>query len=189
MPELELSGGELGPHGLRVARQRLADAFLYELDARALPFRGEFDVVCAFDVLEHIDEDVAVMEEMRLAGKPGALILLSVPQHRRLWSAADDYAGHKRRYSRSELLGKLASAGLAPELVTSFASAVLPLMVASRIRTRLARSTYDPTMEHRQAERTDALLSRLMSIDLRLIRAGRSLPAGGSLFVAARAAA
>jgi ubiquinone/menaquinone biosynthesis C-methylase UbiE len=186
-PELELSGSELSLDALRIARDRLERASLYQFDARAIPFRDEFDVVCAFDVLEHIEQDDAVLKEMRAAAGDGGGLLITVPQHRWLWSASDEYGGHQRRYSRGELLGKLRAAGFKEVLVTSFATAVLPLMAASRLRSRLWAANYDPTEEHVEAQRVDAVLDRLMRIDLALIRRRRSLRVGGSLLVAAKA--
>lgn len=183
---LELSGSELSPVALDIAHSRVPTASLYRFDARAIPFRDEFDVVSAFDVLEHIDDDIAALTEMRAASRPGGGLLLTVPQHRWLWSPTDDYAGHERRYTRAELLDKLHAVGFEELLVTSFATAVLPLMAASRLRLRLLGDRYEPTREHAQASRLDPLLDRLMRIDLSLIRRGRSLPAGGSLLVAAR---
>lgn len=186
-PDLALSGAELGRNGLTIARKRLERTTLYQFDARSTPFQSAFDVVCALDVVEHIDEDVAVLDQMRQAVVPGGLIVVTVPQHQSLWSPADDYAGHKRRYSRSELMSKMKSVGLAPTLVTSFGSAALPLMMLSRFRERHARTTFDPMREHREAHRADAVLDALYNVDLALIRRGRSLPAGGSLLVVARA--
>ena len=53
-PELELTAAELFVEGLEVTRERVPDATLIQADARRLPFRDEFDVVGAFDVLEHV---------------------------------------------------------------------------------------------------------------------------------------
>jgi SAM-dependent methyltransferase len=185
-PGLELSGSELSLDALRIARGRVPAASLYQFDARSIPFREEFDVVCAFDVLEHIEDDMAALREMHAAAKPRGGLLLTVPQHRWLWSPPDDYAGHRRRYTRGELLDKLHAVGFEELMVTSFATAVLPLMAVSRARLRLFRARYEPTREHAQASRVDALLDRLMRIDISLIRRGHSLPFGGSLLVAAR---
>jgi hypothetical protein len=115
-------------------------------------------------------------------------VLITVPQHQWLWSTPDEYAGHRRRYGRRELLGKLRAAGFSEVLVTSFAFSVLPLMAASRLRLRLGRRDHDPFDELRQAQRLGGPLERLMRLDLGMIRRGRSLPAGGSLLVAARTA-
>src|SRR5204863_7401731 len=99
-------------------------------DARALPYRDAFDLVGAFDVLEHIDEDEAVLAEMAAATRRGGGVLITVPQHPWLWSEADDHAHHRRRYSRSALIDKVRSAGLRPVAVTSFVTFLLPVMAA-----------------------------------------------------------
>ena len=57
LPELTLTGAELSAEGLEVARRRLPDVELLELDMLAMPYEGAFDVVGAFDVLEHIEQD------------------------------------------------------------------------------------------------------------------------------------
>lgn len=186
VPGLTLSGSELSVPPLRITRERLPEASLYRFDARAIPFRDEFDLVCAFDVLEHIPDDRLAIQEMTGAMKPGGGILITVPQHPWLWSPPDEYAGHQRRYTRRGLLGKLHGANLKEVLVTSFATTVLPLMAASRLRLRLMRRRYEPTDEHAQAQRLDPILDRLMRLDHSLIRRGRSLQAGGSLLVGAR---
>ena len=113
------SGSDVLCAGLDYARRRVRTANLSQMDATRMPFFNEFDVICAFDVIEHIEADTSVLAEMHRATKPGGGIVLTVPQHKWLWSAADDYAHHVRRYSRSELTKKVKSAGFEPLIVTS----------------------------------------------------------------------
>ena len=99
-----LAGAEMQPAGLTYARRRLGDrAEFVQLDARKIPVRAAFDLVGAFDVLEHIAEDGAVMREVYSALVPGGGFLVAVPQHPALWSRADDIGRHVRRYCRGEL--------------------------------------------------------------------------------------
>ena len=70
-PELEAVGAELFPEGLRVARRRLKGVPLAQMDARSLPVEGAFDLVGAFDVLEHIDRDEEALRAMYGALLPG----------------------------------------------------------------------------------------------------------------------
>ena len=70
-PEMQVSGSEIFLAGLPYARQRLPDVSLFQMDARAIPFFDEFDVIGAFDVLEHIEEDHLVLKEMFEAVRPG----------------------------------------------------------------------------------------------------------------------
>jgi SAM-dependent methyltransferase len=185
LPELTLSGSELFTEALAFAHGRVPEVALYQMDARAIPFAEEFDVIGAFDVLEHIAEDETVLAQMHLATRPGGGILLTVPQHPRLWSPYDDYAHHERRYRRSELVGKVERAGFVVERATSFVAFLLPLMAASRLRVR-RRGEIDLAADLTCPPRLDAALERVLDAELALIRRGVSLPAGGSLLVVAR---
>lgn len=71
-----------------------------------------FDTVCAFDVLEHIDDDVAALSNWISWIKPGGSILLSVPAHSSRFGAGDVWAGHYRRYDRESLLQLVVDQGM-----------------------------------------------------------------------------
>jgi SAM-dependent methyltransferase len=185
-PALQLTGAELYAEGLEFARHRVPDATLLQLDARHMPFDREFDVVGAFDVLEHVDDDGGVLEGIREAVTPGGGVMITVPQHPGLWGPSDDYAHHRRRYTRRVLTSRMRSAGLRIERVTSFVTFALPLMAVSRLRARGEQTTYDPRQEHDDALRINPLLDALAAADFALIRRGVSLPAGGSLLAVAR---
>jgi SAM-dependent methyltransferase len=157
-----------------------------QMDARAIPFQDEFDAVGAFDVLEHIEEDERTLAECRRALRPGGTLLVTVPQHPRLWSNADAYAHHVRRYTRRELTAKLARAGFELRRVTSFVTLLLPAMAVSRILERRSRRPFDPVVEHQRSARVAGPLEAVMRLETMLIRRGVSLPAGGSLLAVAR---
>jgi SAM-dependent methyltransferase len=184
-PEIRLVGGELFQAGLAVAARRVPDAELLELDARDLPFDGEFDVVGAFDVLEHIDDDSRALREMHSALRPGGGLLVTVPQHPRLWSAVDEYSQHVRRYTRVELLDKVRGVGFEVVRWTSFVSLLLPILAVSRLRFRGVK-TFDPLSEYRSPPFVDSALGWVLAAERALIKRGLPLPAGGSLLVVAR---
>jgi len=77
-------------------------------EVTALPFgTAVFDLVCALDIIEHVeDEDSALSELVRVA-RPGATLLLSTPLHPSMWTPFDDFVGHKRRYEPQRLADKL----------------------------------------------------------------------------------
>jgi SAM-dependent methyltransferase len=81
---------------------------------------ARFDLICALEVLEHIEDDHGAMRQWAAWLRPGGTLLVSVPAHRRRWNAGDEWAGHYRRYEREELLGVVRSAGLVVEHVECY---------------------------------------------------------------------
>jgi SAM-dependent methyltransferase len=181
-PKLGLVASDSHVTSLRHAATRLPELDLLQLDARRIPFRDEFDVLGAFDVIEHIDEDEDVLQEMRRALRPRGGLLLTIPQHPFLWSAFDDWSQHRRRYTQGELRAKLDRAGFDVLRFTSFSSLLLPLLVLSR-----RRPGPDLLDELRIGPIVNGLLAAPTALERALIRAGVSFPAGGSLLAVARA--
>ena len=187
-PSAALVGSEIFVSGLAFAAGRVPSAEFYQIDATAIPFREHFDVIGAFDVLEHIEDDESVLQQVTQALVPGGGFLLTVPQHPSLWSPQDDHAHHVRRYTAVEIRRKLMRSGLEVIRVTSFMSLLLPMMAASRLRMRASRAdgAFDAMAELRQPRAINAILEHVMGAERLLIRHGVSFPAGGSLLVVAR---
>jgi SAM-dependent methyltransferase len=81
-----------------------------------LPFADSlFDLVCAFDIVEHVDDDNLALSELSRVCAPGGAFLLSVPLHPSRWTAFDEFVGHRRRYEPARLLAKLGEHGFAVE--------------------------------------------------------------------------
>lgn len=182
---LVVTGSELFEQGLRFARQRLPTAEFSVLDARQMPYQEEFDLAGAFDVLEHIDDDVGVLHGLHGALRVGGHLLITVPQHRWLWSDADDYAHHVRRYRRAELVERVEGAGFTIVRVSSFVTSLLPLMLASRLRRR-RKGSYDLASELVPPQPINRSLEWILNRECDLIARGVNLPAGGSLVLVAR---
>lgn len=185
-PALKLSASEAAATGLAHAAARVPGADLMQMDARRIPFRDEFDVVGAFDVIEHLEDDRAVLAGLRAAAVPAGGLLLTVPQHPFLWSEYDARAGHVRRYRAAELREKVMEAGFEIVKMTSFVTLLLPFMLVSRLAQRRPRRDYDPLAELRIAPWLNRALEQALDAERWLIRAGVPLPAGGSLLVVAR---
>ena len=183
-PDLDAVGAELYPEGLRVARRRLKGVPLARMDARSISIEGAFDVVGAFDVLEHIDRDDEALRGMFTALRPGGGLVVTVPQHRWLWSQADEFAGHARRYTRRELTQRMLDAGFELLWTTSFVTLLLPLISTSRLITR--RRPYSLERELGLPRWIDRLFERSLDLERAAMTRGASLPAGGSLLVVAR---
>jgi SAM-dependent methyltransferase len=184
-PHLALAGTEFFAEGLAFARERLGDAVsLEQADATRLDRHEAFDLVGAFDVIEHIEDDRGVLTNLHAALRPGGGVLLTVPQHAWLWSATDVAACHVRRYSRKELREKLAAAGFDVLRMTSFTSLLLPAMWLARLRKRDGMDEVEAELDLPSlANAAGYAASRLEN---GMIRAGIDLPAGGSLLAVAR---
>lgn len=186
-PEARLSGSEYFEEGLVYARQRVPGAEFTQMDARRIPYESELDTIGAFDVLEHIEEDEVVLQQIYKALKPGGIVFITVPQHRWLWSAVDEYACHVRRYDANELNNKVCNAGFYIIQNTSFVSTLLPAMYLSRL---LQRNKMNKSMGTMAELRINPILNKifewLLNFELILIRAGIALPVGGSRLLIAR---
>ncbi len=111
-------------------------------DARDLPVSSDAcDLVTAFDVLEHIDEDYLVTAEFARVLRPGGTALISVPCDMALWSAHDEACGHVRRYSRGGLADVVQKAGLTIDRMWSWNVLLRP--VVARRRRSLTGSDLD----------------------------------------------
>jgi SAM-dependent methyltransferase len=188
-PGMRLVGGDIYVSTFKNASSRVPKAEFIQVDATALPYKNEFDVIGAFDVLEHLDDDERAIKQMQQAVKSKGGIIVTVPQHPWLWSPLDEMACHKRRYSRRELISKIESAGLQVKWVTSFMSMLLPFMAVSRIRFRLTRGKQvfaDATAEFQLPKWLDFILEKVCDVETRFIEKDlRSFPMGGSLLAVA----
>ena len=103
--------------------------------AEKLPYADElFDLITAFDVVEHLDDDLAGLKEMRRVLRPGGRVLLFVPTFMFLWGLQDDVSNHRRRYRLPELSRILEQAGFEVER-TSYANITffLPILLSENL--------------------------------------------------------
>lgn len=161
--------------------------------ALELPFRsGSFDLVTAFDVIEHCAPEQVALGELRRVLAPGGRLLASVPAYSWAWSRHDIDNGHHRRYTRKTLVDALQSSGFEVDRVTYAFASVFPLFAAERlVRRALERVTTcsdqgpaDVANVPHLAPSVQRLLIGLTRFDERLL-ARRDLPFGSSVFVAA----
>jgi SAM-dependent methyltransferase len=181
-------GTDLHPTGLARARERMpCDVEFVQMNALAIPAVAAFDLVGAFDVVEHVSDDEGVLRAMRRVLKRGGGAIIAVPQHPWLWSRADDIAHHQRRYQRGELESKLQRTGFECLSSTSYTATLLPLLLASRLKARFIPSSGDLDREVAPNPVVNAILKTILTAEVRLALAGIRWPVGGSRVVVARA--
>ena len=113
-------------HGLRGARARVD----------AVPLEdGSAEVVCLLDVIEHLDDPAPALREAARVLVPGGRLMITVPAHPWLWSAADEVLGHVRRYTRSALRTQLEATGFEVVLLTHVFSWLVPPVWLKRLVT------------------------------------------------------
>lgn len=184
--QARVTGSEIFSTGLPYALERVPNAELLQMDARHIPYEDEFDVIGAFDVLEHIEEDEMVLSEMTRALHPNGGIILTVPQHPQLWSRQDEYACHVRRYKMGELREKVRRAGFHIAFETSFVSLLLPAMAASRLMQSRRHEAIDEMAELRLPKLLNSTFEAMMKVERLLIRMGMRFPIGGSDLLVAK---
>ena len=115
-----------------------------------LPGEQSFDMVCAFEVLEHLADDAAALAAWAPKVQLGGHLLLSVPAWQHMFGPWDEAVGHYRRYSPDELADKLRAAGFEPVLIGLYG---WPLAFAlEAIRNRVADGS--PQQEDSTADQT-----------------------------------
>ncbi len=112
---------------------------------------GTFDLICAFEVLEHIEDDARALCEWREHLRPGGWLLVSVPAHSKRFAASDVAVGHHRRYDREPLLGLLESSGLRVEWLRSWGFPLGVVLEAIRNQLGARTSSLPSTVEARTA--------------------------------------
>ncbi|MEL6124111.1 MAG: methyltransferase domain-containing protein [Bacteroidota bacterium] len=150
-----------------------------------LPYADDsFDVVCAFDVIEHIDDHEMAMKELKRVLKPEGRGYVSVPALMQLWSDHDVINHHYRRYTRSELEEVITKTGLNRVRLSYFNFVMFPLIYIVR------RYVSKPSQNHNEAKSdfssykvggaTNAILKWLFSTERRWLRFA-NFPIGVSL--------
>ncbi len=152
-----------------------------------LPFAdATFDVVTAMDVLEHTDDDLAALAELRRVCKPGGMLLVTVPAYGFMWSEHDEALKHRRRYTAHELRNKLSNRGFAIERSSYFITTLFFPILAMRIHQGLFKRSVEPQTSIRLLPRwLNSSLIGLLGVERRLFRS-MNLPFGVSIVALAR---
>lgn len=157
--------------------------------AMALPFPdGSFDVITAFDVIEHCEPESTALAEVARVLRPRGHFLMAVPAYQWAWSDHDIANGHHRRYTKARARAAVESAGLRVERATYAFAAVFPIFAAERLARRVLgrRTQAQDIAEIPEVPRVvNTALKRVSRFDVALLRR-TDLPFGSSVFVAAK---
>lgn len=170
--------GEVHSNGLNYAKKKGIKK-LYQFDLFHPPFEEEFDVICLFDVLEHLSDDQLALTCIKKMLKPAGMLILTVPAHSWLWSHEDVIAGHKRRYTKDHLETLFQRVGMESLHNRYFFSAILPFLFLRKLSKK--NSTFEIKLNVFLNKFCDFLTQSEFYLD-------RLLPnvAGGSLLAVAQ---
>ena len=145
---------------------------------------GHYDLIGAFDVIEHVDDDHAAVASLAKRLKPGGKLVVTVPAHQWMWSAHDVVNHHKRRYSKAGLKALIDGSPLRLEKIGYLNSLLFPLAAAVRLAGKAAgKDSSDDTLPPGPV---NWAFEKIFGLERHLV--GRlPLPPGLSLFAVAAA--
>jgi SAM-dependent methyltransferase len=176
------------PESLELVRRRI-DTTLVLVDEGPLPPLGPGQSLLGlFDVLEHMDDDVAVLRFLASVLSPGGVLVLTVPAHPFLFDEMDEIAHHRRRYRRRELRDKLRAAGFHVRMLTHFMAPLVPALVLLRGAGRLFSRGHDAharrDVEFRVVPVFNGAMRALLALEQLVLRV-LPLPFGSSILAVA----
>ncbi len=182
-----VTGVELSDTSVCLARERGAGEVV-EGSVLEMPFEADsFDMAASLDVIEHLEDDLAALRELRRVVTPGGSLLVTVPAYQWLWSGHDEINHHFRRYTRRSLQQAGEEAGWQQVRTTYFNSLLLPAAILLRVLDRFSRKTTESSLDlWVPPEPLNWLLERPLSLEAALIGRGGRIPAGLSLLAVFR---
>jgi len=157
-------------------------------NAQKLSFPSNFfDCLIVLDVLEHVDENIALSEFVRVL-KPGGYLIITVPAYQWMWSKWDEILMHKKRYTKSSLSQALTKHQLIIYKITYLYSFILiPTFLIRKIKTYFKSDHYSSDLKLSSNHYTNSLLLNISSLE-RKIANRFSLPFGLSIYCVAKKA-
>ncbi len=182
-----VTGVELSDTSVRLARERGAGEVVAG-SVLEMPFDADtFDLAASLDVIEHLQDDLAALRELRRVVKPGGSLLVTVPAYQWLWSGHDEVNHHFRRYTRRSLQRVGEQAGWQQVRTTYFNSLLLPAAILLRVLDRFNRKTTESSLDlWVPPAPVNWLLERPLLLEAAMIGRGGRIPAGLSLLAVFR---
>jgi len=183
-----VTGIELSDTSVQLARARGVGEVIAG-SVLEMPFADDsFDLAVSLDVIEHLEDDLGALRELRRTLAPGGTLLITVPAYQWLWSGHDEINHHHRRYTRRTLQRVAEQAGWTQVRTTYFNSLLLPAAIALRVLDRVNRAKTTETSLDLWVppEPLNWLLERPLTLEAALIARGGRIPAGLSLLAVFR---
>jgi SAM-dependent methyltransferase len=182
-----VTGIEVSDASVALARERGAGEVIAG-SVMQMPFADDsFDLAACLDVIEHLEDDLGALRELRRVVAPGGALLVTVPAYQWLWSGHDEVNHHQRRYTAGSLRRVAEQAGWRQARSTHFNSLLLPVAVALRVLDRFSRKTTESSLDlWVPPAPLNWLLERPLLLEAALIGGGARIPAGLSLLAVFR---
>ena len=182
-----VTGVELSDTSVRIAREREQGEVIAG-SVLEMPLEdASFELAVSLDVIEHLEDDVAALREMRRVVAPGGALLVTVPAYPWLWSGHDVINHHHRRYTGRSLRAAAEQAGWRQERTTYFNSLLLPVAIILRILDRFNSRTTESSLDlWVPPAPVNWTLERPLALEAAVIAAGGRIPAGLSLLAVFR---
>lgn len=158
-----VSVGEMRINGLEYAKT-YGISGLYQFDILETPFTDHFDIVCMFDVIEHIERDDQALKNAAAMLRKGGRIIITVPSYQWLWSNIDYNSGHKRRYAVKMMKNLLDKADLKLIFISHFFFFIMPMLFVSVLTNKKKYNIADNVLLARKAGLTiDPFLNGILN--------------------------
>ena len=182
-----VTGVELSETSVALARERHSGEVVAG-SVLEMPFPDHsFELAVSLDVIEHLEDDLTALREMRRTVAPGGALLVTVPAYQWLWSGHDEINHHHRRYTRRSLQHVAEQAGWRQSRTTYFNSLLLPAAIVLRVLDRVSPKTTESSLDlWVPPEPLNWVLERPLALEAAMIKRGGRIPAGLSLLAVFR---
>jgi len=181
---------DVNKQALVIAQKTGCEIIYANLEQDKLP-SGKFDVVCAFDILEHLEKDVETLQKIYQSLQKNSLLVLTVPAFPFLFGPHDIALSHKRRYSKKELIKKIKDANFEIKTIGYWNSFLFPIEALFRIIKIVLNKTKKQKTNFQTENKTpikilNLLFFYLLNIDNIFFKKNIKFPFGITLYLVAR---
>lgn len=179
-------GVDASAESIRYCHERGFSTVIQAATLQEMPAHDCFDLVTAFDVLEHIPDDEDFLKQARLHLRPGGYVMLTVPAYQFLWSELDDILGHVRRYTRRALVERMRACGYEVVKASYFICAMTLPVILYRFLGKVSGRSKTPRFSVvKFPQPLNTIFTWLVFLEAQVLRCA-NLPFGTSIVVVAK---